>query len=219
MIHIVAALSTIGVLLIPAGGFLVTKDCNVVKCVPNATTQRTWQDNDGPKRPFRRGPQTPRPRPTRCTPRDPKPAKPDVAAVPIPKGELVFETGRGPVVVGMETEYRWVGPQTVSWTQPSRPGIREDCSPVQGEPTRFSATLRTLIFDFEQAGPGEPKTKFSTDGSVTHEYTAIPADLGETQFTVCVYARYQLPDGEFATQMLVAQVNHDVVEIKSTLVE
>jgi hypothetical protein len=218
MIHIVAVLSTIGVLLVPAGGFLGTKDCKRLNCVPSNTIDGPWQGNndDTPSRPPRRGPRTPRPRPDRCAPRDPRPAEPDIARVPIPKGKLIHEAGSGPVVVGMDTEYRWVGPRQVSWTQPSRPGVREDCSTVPGEPTRFTATLQTLVFEFEQ---GERKRYFSDDGSVTHRYTTIPADEGEEQFTVCVYAGYEIPGEGFATLMLVAQVDHDVVEIRSTLVE
>ena len=218
MIHIVAVLSTISMLMAPMGPPLMTKDCWKLKCVPGNAIKGPWQDtaDDGPRRPYRRGPGRPQPRPTRCTPRDPRPAEPDVAAVPIPKGELIHEAGDGPVVVGMDTEYRWVGPRQVSWTQPSRPGVREDCSPVQGEPTRFTATLRTLVFEFEQ---GDRKRYLSNDGSVTHSYTTIPADEGEKQFTVCVYAGYEIPGEGFATLMLVAQVDHDVVEIRSTLVE
>jgi hypothetical protein len=215
MIPIAAVLSLVGMLLVPFGPPLQTKDCKILKCVEDSDEAALQQTTPaGPRRSRRTVPSTPPP--THCTPRDPRPATPDVAAMPIPEGELIHEAGSGPVVVGMDTVFEWRGPAQVSWTQPSRPGVREDCSIVAGEPTRFTASLRTLVFDFEQ---GERKRYVTETGRVTHRYTAIPADEGEELFTVCVYAGYEIPGEGFATLMLVAQVDHDVVEIRSTLVE
>lgn len=219
MIQIAVALSMISVLLAPMGGpFLGTKDCKKLRCLEGGDIATVpWQvpNDDPPSGPS--GPSGPsRPPPTTCVPRDPSPARPDLAAMPLAQGELIHSAGTGPVVVGMDTEFEWRGPQQVSWTQPSRPGRRADCTPVRGEPTRFTANLSMVIFEFEQ---GERKRYITDTGKVTHRYTTIPADEGEEQFTVCVYAVYELPGGGFGTTQLVEELDHDVVEIRSILVE
>jgi hypothetical protein len=217
MIQIAVALSMVGVLLAPMGPPITTKDCKKMNCInrPDAVTvPNQGTNNPSRPRPPRRGPSGPAP--TTCTPRDPRPASPDVTAIPIPQGELVHSAGSGPVVVGMDTEYDWRGPQQITWTQPGRPGLRADCSRVPGEPTTFTASLNVLVFEFEQ---GERKRYITDTGKVTHRYTTIPQDEGEEQFTVCVYAFYEIPGEGFTTTMLVAQVDHDVVEIRSTLIE
>ena len=220
MIQIAVVMSMIGVLLAPMGGFKGTKDCHIINCVGNDDTIPGFTTpNDTPQAPPRRRPPgtgPSRPAPTTCTPRDPSPARPDIAAMPIPQGDLVHSAGSGPVVVGMDTEWEWRGPQQVTWTQPSRPGRRADCTPVQGAPTRFTASLRTLVFEFEQ---GERKRYITDTNKVTHRYTTIPRDEGEEQFTVCVYVGYEIPGQGFATLMLVEEFDHDVVEIRSTLIE
>jgi hypothetical protein len=221
MIQIAVVMSMIGVLMAPMGGFLGTKDCKKLRCIESGEQVAGFPQNTGtPSRPPRRGGRGPsgpsRPAPTTCTPRDPSPARPDVAAMPLPQGELIHSAGTGPVVVGMDTEFEWRGPQQVTWTQPSRPGRRADCTYVRGAPTRFTASLRTLVFEFEQ---GE-RIRYITDtGKVTHRYTTIPRDEGEEQFTVCVYAGYEIPGQGFATLQLVEELDHDVVEIRSTLIE
>ena len=221
MIQTAVALSMVSVLLAPMGPLPTTKDCHKLRCIQQGDiTTVPWtvpNTTPPPSRPPRRGPTGPAaPPPTSCTPRDPRPARPDLTKVPLAQGELIHSAGTGPVVVGMDTKWEWRGPQQVSWTQPSRPGRRADCTPVQGEPTRFTANLRVVLFEFEQ---GE-RTRYLTDnGRVTHRYTTIPADEGEEQFTVCVYAVYELPGGGFGTTQLVEELDHDVVEIRSTLVE
>lgn len=221
MTQIAVALSMIGVLLAPMGGIKTTKDCHIIRCDENFGEDLDWnnsQDDDGDTSTSQDdsgdGPNLPPP--TECTPRDPQPARPDIAAFPLPASELVHSAGSGPVVVGMDTEWEWRGPQTVSWRQPSRPGVREDCSPVHGEPTEFTASLSLVAFEFEQ---GERKRYFTDDGRVTHRYTTIPRDEGEEQFTVCVYVGYEIPGEGFATLQLVEEFDHDVVEIRSTLIE
>jgi hypothetical protein len=150
------------------------------------------------------------PPPTSCTPFDPRPPKPDIAAMPLPEGRIVHEAGDGAVVTGMETEFRWEGPDEISWTQPGLPGLREDCSLVPGEPARFTARMRTLLFEFEE---GDRKQYVANTGRVKHRYN----ETG--RFTVCVYAGYETPGGEFATLVRAAELDHNVVEIRSTLIE
>ena len=224
MIHIAVAMSLVGTLFVP-GPPLATKDCwNNAFCpgVVVDNTDQSWQvrnGDEGGSTPRRRGNggRPTGPPPTECEPRDPRPAKADITAMPIPEGELIHDAGDGPVVVGMDTEFRWVGPDTVTWTQPGRAGVREDCSLVPAEPTQFSASLAKVFFEFEQ---GEKTFYETTTGRVTHRYTTIPADEGEEQFTVCVYAGYELPgEIDFNALVLVEELDHDVVEIRSTLIE
>jgi hypothetical protein len=219
MIQIAVALSMISVLLAPMGGFKTTKDCHKMRCIENGEPVSGFTQNTtptSPRRPSRTGPGPSGPPPTTCTPRDPSPAKPTISAMPLPQGELIHSAGEGAVVVGMDTEFEWRGPQQITWTQASRPGRRADCTLVRGEPTRFTATLQMLLFEFEQ---GERKRYVTDTGKVTHRYTTIPRDEGEEQFTVCVYALYEIPGAGFTTTQLVEELDHDVVEIRSTLVE
>jgi hypothetical protein len=220
MTLIAAVVSLVSLLLLP-GPPIKEKDCHRLLCLPGADIPPAFNPPPGDDPPAWNPPDDdddgpPAPAPTECTPRDPGPAEPDVAEMPMPRGELIHSAGSGPVVVGMDTEYVWRGPRQVTWSQPGRDGVREDCSSVPADSTEFTATLRTVVFEFEQ---GERKRYFTDTGKVTHRYTTIPADEGEELFTVCVYAAYEIPGEGFETLTLVEELDHEVVEIRSTLIE
>jgi hypothetical protein len=155
------------------------------------------------------GPWTP---PTKCEPRDPSRPRPNITAMaePLSLGTITHAAGEGDVVTGMETKFSWDGPAQVTWIQPAVPGVTEDCTLVPGQPVEFTAQLETVIFEFEE---GE-RTQYVTEtGSVNHRYEST----GE--FTVCVYAGYVIPGEGFAGLIQAADLDHRVVEVRSTLVE
>jgi hypothetical protein len=152
------------------------------------------------------------PPPTSCTPREPSRPEPDVQAMPLRVGTIVHEAGEGPVLTGMDTEFRWRGPEQISWTQPAVPGLREDCTLVPGEPARFTASLQHMVFDFEVGDQLQYEVDVN-DPTVTHRYE----EAG--YWTVCVYAAYEIPAEGFVALTQVAELDHDVVEARSTLVE
>jgi hypothetical protein len=152
-------------------------------------------------------------RPTVCEPRAPRRPEPDVEAMPRRIGEIVHEAGDGDVVTGMETEFRWEGPDEISWTQPAVAGVTADCTRVPGEPARFTASVQSMVFDFEIGDPDPQEYHVDPDNPVvTHVYGE------EGKWTVCVYIVFEIPDEGFAALTQVAELDHDVVAAPATLV-
>lgn len=235
--NLIAVLSLVGILFLP-GPPLVYKNCHnsglclqrAERAAPQAAAPRTprrssstsgsgtgrrsnTSNND------RRGDgganRSAAPDDPGCTARRAGTPAPDVAQMDMgwPQGRVVSETGDGPVITGMETEFRYVGPRTFSWTQTGRPGLTEDCEVVPGVTRTFTAQLTSLVWDFEQ---GSPAQQMTTGNRVTHRYDELSDEGG---YTVCAYAVWQVPGSAATVLTLVADLDHEVQEIRSTLVQ
>jgi hypothetical protein len=148
-----------------------------------------------------------------CDPVDAKAPTPDMASMEWPDGRIVSETGDGPVITGMETEFRWAGPTSVTWTQTGTPGLTEDCEVVPGPTRTYTARLHSLVFEFEQ---GKPAQVVTTAKKVTHRYDELSPEGG---YTVCAYAAWEIPGTNFSALVPAGELDHEVEEIRSTLVQ
>ena len=145
------------------------------------------------------------PAPPSCDPVAPQRPRPDVAAADFPVGEVVHQAGSGNVATGMETEFTWHGPDRVSWTQAGRPGVAADCSQVPAPVVEFTALLQSLVFDFD----GERRA--TRTGSVQHMYET------DGPHEVAVTGEWTIPGTGFVALAPAAELDHRVVEIRSTL--
>ena len=208
-------LSLIGVLLLPFQ-IKTERDC-VVECLfpqipeyePVLPPEPLPPEPPPPEDPWQPPPDwTP---PTECDPRDPSPPVPDVTEIDWPDGEITHAAGDGDVVVGMDTKFYWDGPTEVTWTQRGRAGVREDCSVIPGPEEEFTARAETVLFDFET---GEGQLQYVTDDrTATHRY----AEAGV--WTVCVYVGFEVPGSDTTGLVRLAELDHEVKEIRSTLVQ
>lgn len=140
-----------------------------------------------------------------CDPVAPAQPEPDVAAVDWPVGEIVHQAGSGDVATGMDTTFTWNGPDQVSWTQAGQPGVTADCALVPAPVVEFTATLQTLVFDFD----GERRA--TSTGSVRYLYeTDGPHEVNVT-------GEWTVPGTGFVATAPAAELDHRVVEIRSTL--
>lgn len=145
------------------------------------------------------------PAPPSCDPVAPERPEPDVAAVDWPVGEVVHQAGAGNVATGMDTEFSWSGPDSVSWTQAGQPGVAADCSLLPAPVVEFTARLQSLVFDFD----GERRV--TSTGSVRHMYeTDGPHEVNVT-------GEWTIPGTGFAASAPAAELDHRVVEIRSML--
>jgi hypothetical protein len=148
-----------------------------------------------------------------CDPVAAQEPTPDMTAMEWPDGRIVSETGDGPVITGMETEFRWEGPRAVTWTQRGTPGLTEDCELVPGPSRTYTARLHSLVFEFEQ---GKPAQVVAADTKITHRYDELSPEGG---YTVCAYAAWEIPGTTFTALVPAGELDHEVMEIRSTLVE